>query len=91
MFSQVAGAFAASFMLLLLFPNSEFLGATIPKVDIWRAFVLELLLTFFLMLVIINVSTGSKEVGVMAGIAIGGVVLLEAIFADNDQCVYESC
>ena len=81
MFSQVAGAFAASFMLLLLFPDSEFLGATIPKVDIWRAFVLELLLTFFLMLVIINVSTGSKEVGVMAGIAIGGVVLLEAIFA----------
>lgn len=81
MFSQVAGAFAASFMLLLLFPDSEFLGATIPKVDIWRAFVLELLLSFFLMLVIINVSTGSKEVGVMAGIAIGGVVLLEAIFA----------
>ena len=81
MFSQVAGAFAASFTLLLLFPDSEFLGATIPKVDIWRAFVLELLLTFFLMLVIINVSTGSKEVGVMAGIAIGGVVLLEAIFA----------
>ena len=33
------------------------------------------------MLVIINVSTGSKEVGVMAGIAIGGVALLEAMFA----------
>jgi aquaporin NIP len=31
--------------------------------------------------VIINVSTGSKEVGMMAGIAIGGVVLLEALFA----------
>ena len=33
------------------------------------------------MVVIINVSTGSKEVGMMAGIAIGGVVLLEAMFA----------
>ena len=33
------------------------------------------------MVVIINVSTGSKEVGMMAGIAIGSVVLLEAIFA----------
>jgi len=33
------------------------------------------------MLVIINVSTGSKELGMMAGIAIGGVVLLEAMFA----------
>ena len=33
------------------------------------------------MVVIINVSTGSKEVGMMAGIAIGSVVLLEALFA----------
>jgi len=33
------------------------------------------------MLVIINVSTGSKETGMMAGIAIGGVVMLEALFA----------
>ena len=80
-FFQVLGAFAASGILMFLFPDSELLGSTIPKVDVWRAFVLELLLTFFLMLVIINVSTGSKEVGTMAGIAIGGVVLLEAIFA----------
>ena len=78
---QILGAFAASFVLLFLFPESEFLGSTIPKVDVWRAFVLELLLTFFLMVTIINVSTGSKEIGVIAGIAIGGVVLLEALFA----------
>lgn len=80
-FFQVAGAFAASLLLMWLFPKSELLGATIPSVDIGRAFVLELLLTFFLMVVIINVSTGSKEVGMMAGIAIGSVVLLEALFA----------
>ena len=79
--AQVLGAFIASLILLFLFPTSEFLGSTIPTVDVWRAFVLELLLTFFLMVVIINVSTGSKEIGVIAGIAIGGVVLLEAIFA----------
>ena len=80
-FFQVAGAFAASLLLMWLFPKSELLGATIPTVDVWRAFVLELILTFFLMVVIINVSTGSKEVGMMAGIAIGSVVLLEALFA----------
>ena len=80
-FFQIAGAFAASLLLMWLFPKSELLGATIPSVDFWRAFVLELILTFFLMVVIINVSTGSKEVGMMAGIAIGGVVLLEALFA----------
>ena len=80
-FFQVAVAFAASLLLMWLFPKSELLGATIPTVDVWRAFVLELILTFFLMVVIINVSTGSKEVGMMAGIAIGSVVLLEALFA----------
>ena len=80
-FFQVAGAFASSLLLMWLFPKSELLGATIPSVDIWRAFVLELILTFFLMVVIINVSTGSKEIGMMAGIAIGSVVLLEALFA----------
>jgi aquaporin NIP len=79
--AQILGAFAASLVLWFLFPESETLGATIPTVDVWRAFVLELLLTFFLMVVIINVSTGSKEMGIIAGIAVGGVVLLEAMFA----------
>lgn len=79
--AQFLGALLASFILWVLFPASEYYGATIPSIEPWRAFILELLLTFFLMLVIINVSTGSKEVGTMAGIAIGGVVLLEAMFA----------
>ncbi len=79
--AQVLGAFVASLVLWFLFPASEYLGATIPTVDVWRAFVLELLLTFFLMVVIINVSTGSKEMGIIAGIAVGAVVLLEAMFA----------
>lgn len=80
--AQFLGALLASCILWVLFPKSEYLGATISSFDMpWRAFVLELLLTFFLMLTIINVSTGSKEVGIMAGIAIGGVVLLEAMFA----------
>jgi aquaporin Z len=78
---QLSGAFTASLILWFLFPESEYLGSTIPTIDVWRAFVLELLLTFFLMTVIINVSTGSKEMGIIAGIAIGGVVLLEAMFA----------
>ena len=78
---QVLGALTASLILGYLFPSSEYLGATIPTVDVGRAFVMELLLTFFLMVVIINVSTGSKEIGIIAGIAVGAVVLLAAIFA----------
>ena len=79
--SQIAGALAASMVLKFLFPENISLGATMPAGSVMQSFVLELLLTFFLMLVILFTSQGSKEVGVMAGIAIGGTVLLEAMFA----------
>lgn len=79
--SQTIGAIVASLLVLFLFPESTTLGGTQPMLPVHKAFVLELLLTFFLMLVIINVSTGSKETGMMAGIAIGGMVMLEALFA----------
>ena len=46
-----------------------------------QSFVFELILTFLLMLVILNVATGSKEQGMFAGLAIGAVVALEAMFA----------
>lgn len=78
---QIAGAFLASVVLRLLFPSDQLLGATLPIGSPWQSFVLELLLTYFLMLVIINVATGPKEQGLFAGIAIGSVILLEAMFA----------
>jgi len=79
--SQLAGALAASAVLKILFPSSVLLGTTIPSGSNMQSFVLEFILTFFLMLVIINVAKGSKEQGLFAGIAIGSVVLLEAMFA----------
>jgi aquaporin Z len=79
--AQCLGAILAAIILLILFPDNGFLGTTLPKIDVWRVFLFEVILTFFLMLVIINVSTGSKESGIMAGIAIGGVVWLEVQFA----------
>ncbi|MEI7801676.1 MAG: aquaporin [Bacteroidota bacterium] len=79
--SQVAGALSASVILKILFPENQNLGATIPAGSDLQSFVLEFILTYFLMLVIINVSQGSKETGVLAGIAIGATVLLEAMFA----------
>lgn len=57
------------------------LGTTLPAGSTLQSFVLEFILTYFLMLVIINVATGSKEQGLFAGIAIGSVILLEAMFA----------
>ncbi|MDH4473278.1 MAG: aquaporin [Fluviicola sp.] len=80
-FSQATGAFLASFVLKFLFPLNDKLGATLPAGSPMQSFVLELILTFILMFVILHVAKGSKEQGMFAGVAIGGVVLLEAMFA----------
>lgn len=79
--SQIIGAFIASVLLKLLFPSNLNLGATIPAGSDLQSFILEIVLTFILMLTILFTSQGSKETGTMAGLAIGGVVLLEAMFA----------
>ena len=79
--AQLCGALMASITLKYLFPNNQLLGATIPAGSAEQSFILEFILTFFLMLVIINVASGSKEHGMFAGLAIGSVVALEAIFA----------
>ncbi|HEV3416104.1 MAG TPA: aquaporin, partial [Pirellulales bacterium] len=79
--SQLAGAFLASIAILLLFGNRASLGATLPVGSAWQSFGLEAVLSAILMFVILRVSTGPKEVGVMAGAAIGGVIALEAMFA----------
>jgi aquaporin NIP len=79
--AQTAGALAASLLLKLLFPEDATLGATLPIGPSSRSFILETVLTFMLMLTILSVSSGSKEKGVTAGIAIGAVIGLEAMFA----------
>lgn len=79
--SQCAGAVLASVVLRLLFPAHPTLGATVPAGGAVQSFVLEAILTFMLMFVILSVSTGPKEKGTMAGIAVGAVIALEALFA----------
>lgn len=79
--SQCAGAFAASGMLRLLFPQNELLGTTVPAGSATQSFFLELILTTVLMLVILSVSIGAAEKGITAGIVVGAVIALEAMFA----------
>lgn len=79
--SQVLGGLLASFFLLLLFPDLSDYGMSNPAGPAMQTFYLEIILTFFLMFVILQVSHGSHESGIMAGAAIGAVVLLEALFA----------
>jgi aquaporin Z len=79
--AQVLGAFAASAALRLMFAAHPTLGTTLPAGPAMQSFVLELILTAMLMFVILCVATGPKEMGTMAGIAVGGVIGLEAMFA----------
>ena len=81
--AQCIGALAASYLLIWLFPDSKTYGVTLPMEGLspLKAFVLEAILTWLLMFVVLGVSTGSKEKGLLAGIAVGATVALEALFA----------
>lgn len=79
--SQCSGALLASLTLRLLFMEHPTLGSTLPAGPAAQSFVMEIILTGFLIFVILNVSSGAKEKGLMAGIAVGAVVGLEALFA----------
>jgi aquaporin Z len=82
-FSQLLGAMLASGLLHFLFPSNQLLGATIPAGSDMQSFILELILTFILMFVILQVAKGNKKQAPFAGLIIGFVVLLEAMFAGS--------
>ena len=79
--AQCAGALVASLLLRLIFPTEATLGATRPAGSAAQSFVLELILTAILMFVILSVSSGAREKGITAGVVVGAVIALEALFA----------
>jgi aquaporin NIP len=79
--SQTFGAIVASLFLRFLFPQHLTLGGTMPAGSGMQSFLLEAMLTCLLIFVILSVSTGAKEKGITAGIAVGSVIGLEALFA----------
>ena len=79
--SQILGAMLASGLLRVMFPTAVTWGETLPAGPAMQSFLLEFVLTLILMFVILSVSTGSQEKGVMAGVSVGAVIALEALFA----------
>src|ERR1700686_5003869 len=79
--SQCSGAIVASLLLRFLFPTNATLGSTTPAGPALQSFLLEIILTAILMFVVLSVSTGASEKGITAGIAIGAVIGLEALFS----------
>jgi len=81
--AQLVGAILAALCLRLLLGDVASLGATLPTGSggAWQSFGMETLLTFFLMIVIMAMATDTRAVGQAAALAIGGTVMLEALFA----------
>lgn len=80
MLAQITGGIMASATLVLLFSEHKTWGTTTPSDSVMQSFVLELILTFFLMMVIIFVSQ-NPDTTKFTGLAVGATVALEALFA----------
>lgn len=72
--AQLAGAVTASFALVPLFGDAVSSGATVPRIAMGPAFLVEALMSFVLLVVILAVfdHKGSRGVGALAiGLAVG--------------------
>jgi len=72
--AQCLGAIMASGALLLLFPTSEALGGTLPSGTSIQSFGLEFICTFFLMILILGI-TSKKEFGSIVGLIVGFLII----------------
>ena len=76
--AQVLGAILASGLLKLLFTENVSLGATRPAGGLLQSFVLEFILTFFLMLTILGVESKKDQsniAGLIIGLFVAGIIL----------------
>ncbi|URD97046.1 zinc finger protein [Musa troglodytarum] len=79
--AQFSGAMIASFILReLLHPITD-LGTTTPSGTPARSLVMEVVVTFSMMFVTSAVTTDTKAVGELAGIAVGSAVCITSILA----------
>ena len=77
--AQCIGATAAALLLRASLGDVADIGATTPSGSDGQSFLWEIVLTFFLMLVIMAVATDTRAVGEAAAIAVGGTVALGAL------------
>ena len=80
-FSQLSGAVAASLLLRGLFLQHPTLGTTAPAGSALQSLILEIILTALLMFVILTSPWVPRNAESPAGIAVGAVIALEALFA----------
>jgi len=80
--AQVIGSTLASGTLRLMFSGNQnhFVG-TMPAGSDMQSFVIEFIITFYLMFVVSGVATDNRAIGELAGLAVGSTVLLNVLFA----------
>jgi len=79
--AQVFASISAGFVLRLMFGEVAHMAATIPTGSDMQSFILEILITFFLMFVVSAVSTDTRAIGELAGLAVGTTVAMNVIIA----------
>ncbi|MED6216459.1 Nodulin-26 [Stylosanthes scabra] len=82
--AEVLGGILGSGTVRLIFSGNnlhvQFTG-TLPTGSNLQSFIIEFIITFFLMFVICGVATDNRAVGTLAGVAIGSTVLLNVLIA----------
>ncbi|GLT52531.1 hypothetical protein SLA2020_258660 [Shorea laevis] len=82
MAAQLLGSTLAAGTLQLLFigKNDVFFG-TSPQGSDLQGFVMEFIITFYLMFIVSGVATDNRAIGELAGLAVGSTVLIIVLFA----------
>ncbi|XP_052202582.1 aquaporin NIP1-1-like [Diospyros lotus] len=80
--AQLIGSTLASGTLRLIFQGKQdHFAGTLPADPNIQSFVLEFIITFYLMFVISSVATDNRAIGELAGLAVGATILLNVMFA----------
>jgi len=79
--AQLVGALLGGLLLRVVFGDAALGGVTQPIGGVPQAFALEVVATFFLVLVILGTADGSHLVGQNAGIAVGGTIAIGGLLA----------
>jgi aquaporin Z len=81
--AQGVGAIAAAALLRGLFGDVAHLGATLPSAGtgVWKAVIIETLLTLGLVSVILCTASGARNIGANAALAVGGYVAVAGLWA----------
>ncbi|KAL7232355.1 hypothetical protein ACSBR2_010387 [Camellia fascicularis] len=79
--AQLTGAISAAFTLRVLLHPIKHLGTTSPSGTDIQALIMELVVTFSMMFIASAVTTDTKAIGELAGIAVGSAVCITSILA----------